>query len=750
MAMADGRLGRRPCGPARAIERAAWDDEPWLLLGALEQAVGERAAAEAAYGEAIERAPVHWRSAHARALLRLDHGDLDGAAADIELVQAQFPEFIGLIFARARLDLAQGRVAEAAEGFERYLGGLPADVDALFYAALAAEALGNVAQAQEYRERLGSRPGQGWRKLWLEARVLLDRNDAEAAEALLREPLAQGEAPALLTLLYADALTRQGRFDEALELLQRAHGARPESPGLRAALARLKMRSGDRDGAIALAESLSAEDPGNALAVEILADAALAEGGFDSAWLSRLQDAAGAAPQNAKLRLLLGRGYAALGNLEQGCAAVTDALLMGATADALSDLGRFKCAMRAPKRLRQAYERLSSTDAETAQRLLALFPDAVGGEDQGLGPAQAALAADPDDPTLRGALAANQLRAQQLDAAQATLDEAPEDQRGEPALIRGRAALAMARGDFLATERELQALSALDPTAAEPFFTLAAAALAADDPAAAGDWLSEGLGRDPTSPVGEAIAARLFAAEATDDGRRALIDLVKLAAPESPVVPSLDAQRLLAAGRNAEALAVLRRAAERHSDSAGLMLLLAMALDAEGQTEQAIAQSQAWLDTHPVASNLAHWLAQAQIKTGALDAAIATYRRLLMQAPVDALALNNLAVLVTEDDPTEAATLAGRALELAPESADFLDTYGAALLAKGEPDAARGYLERAYAGSGGNPAIGLNLARAELALGRADAAAKLLRDLVSQDFPDQAQAQALLRQAQTP
>jgi tetratricopeptide (TPR) repeat protein len=77
------------------------------------------------------------------------------------------------------------------------------------------------------------------------------------------------------------------------------------------------------------------------------------------------------------------------------------------------------------------------------------------------------------------------------------------------------------------------------------------------------------------------------------------------------------------------------------------------------------------------------------------EKAAEAYRQLLELSPDNALAMNNLAYVLTEnlDQPEEAVEMAQRAIELQPDNALVLDTLGWALFKTGRNDGARAALE---------------------------------------------------------
>jgi tetratricopeptide (TPR) repeat protein len=104
------------------------------------------------------------------------------------------------------------------------------------------------------------------------------------------------------------------------------------------------------------------------------------------------------------------------------------------------------------------------------------------------------------------------------------------------------------------------------------------------------------------------------------------------------------------------------------------------------------------------------------------------YRNVLTMQPNHALALNNLAYLLWQQDEAseEAVSLARRAVDLMPESPDLLDTLGVVLLAVGKPAEAETHLRKALAGRPSDVNIGLNLVDAMLHQNRFDEASRQL------------------------
>jgi tetratricopeptide (TPR) repeat protein len=105
--------------------------------------------------------------------------------------------------------------------------------------------------------------------------------------------------------------------------------------------------------------------------------------------------------------------------------------------------------------------------------------------------------------------------------------------------------------------------------------------------------------------------------------------------------------------------------------------------------------SQLWVGATP--KNTTALLARADLlmSTSRNIEAQAVYQNILDLTPENTAALNNLAWLLRESDPTKALGLAKRATELAPQNASILDTYGWILHLSGNHQEAKKHIQQA-------------------------------------------------------
>jgi Flp pilus assembly protein TadD len=125
---------------------------------------------------------------------------------------------------------------------------------------------------------------------------------------------------------------------------------------------------------------------------------------------------------------------------------------------------------------------------------------------------------------------------------------------------------------------------------------------------------------------------------------------------------------------------------------------------------------------------------------------VAQYQEIIARDPDNVIALNNLAWLTREQDPTGALRYARRAEGLAPDNAAVLDTLAMVELANGNNAQALRAIDRALAQSKSDPTMRYHRAMIYVALGDPATAREHLQSLLEEQaqFPESAQAEILL------
>lgn len=266
-----------------------------------------------------------------------------------------------------------------------------------------------------------------------------------------------------------------------------------------------------------------------------------------------------------------------------------------------------------------------------------------------------------------------------------------------------------ALGDARRAEPLYRRAIALDPTHAGAHYGLGASLVALGQPRPAADAFSRAGELDASNPLPPLALAEALASVGDLDGAQAAAERANQLVPGHAGALLLKGEILLRRGDGEGALAAFTAAAAADADSGAADLGLARVHHAAGRTAEA--------ERH--------------------------YRAAIAKNANDALALNNLASLLTQrpgQGPT-AVRLAERAVALAPQQADFLDTLGWAQRAMGQLAQAEANLSKAAAAAPRSAAIHYHLGVVLAERNRPQAARQALETALRLD-PEFAEAAA--------
>jgi tetratricopeptide (TPR) repeat protein len=202
-------------------------------------------------------------------------------------------------------------------------------------------------------------------------------------------------------------------------------------------------------------------------------------------------------------------------------------------------------------------------------------------------------------------------------------------------------------GEYIAAHAQLESLVAANPGYVEGLRLLAGAKQALGDPAQAESLLRRALAIDPLS---------------------------------TPTLTTL-AEVLLLSGRSAEAVPLLRRALQGTAPHPRAALLLARHYLSTGQPDLVLEVATPWCESGRADADLAALHVAAYGALGRQGEAVAIYRRLVAQAPDNAVALHTLAVaLNAAQQPEEAERIARQTLLRGRPTAALHFTHARSLL----------------------------------------------------------------------
>jgi putative PEP-CTERM system TPR-repeat lipoprotein len=721
----------------------------WQTLGMIEYAAQDYAAADAAYTRAIEHGRSAWGDHYRRALARIDSRDLEGARKDTEIVAAAAPGFAGLAYLRGRTHLLENDPAAAVNELDSYLLAAPDDPRAIYYAALALYQSERYVQAEEYLERLASRFDASVTTATLLGLTRLQRGDAAgAADAVARFANSDAATPATLEVLRR-ALVAQGRSDEAGRIVSQMVARFPDLASAHLLLAQQLAASGDAEGAVAQVRTALEQEPDNTQARVLLIRNLLLANDSDGA-LAEAEALVAAEPESPLAHTVLAAVHTRRQELDAARGEFRKALELdpGYTRAALAlaalDLGSDDAGGA-----RTTLDDLLAVDPANTSALLARagLERRTAGDAAYIDRLRTDLAANPDNLTLRLTLARAYLGRDDAEAALKLLQDAPADQNDQPMLLLLRAQAELTAGRGQSAVVTLAALAEQNPRAAQPHYLLAVANARIGDLRAAEQQLTDGLALDRTNALGAAQLAAVLSALPSDDERTALLGRLGRMAPEQPAVAAARANLARRQREFSTALSLFEDLRRRHPDTAEFVLGQAQTLNEAGRPAEAGSTLQTWLDNHPRSLSARMLLAQIAMQNGESKTAIEQYRQVLELRPEQPIAMNNLAMLIAAQAPEEALELAERGLKQRPDEPAFLDTAGLALLELGQNERARDMLARAHQGTP-DPSIAYRYAKALAATGDRDKARRVLLQNAGKSYPEQDEAEALLRSLQ--
>lgn len=269
----------------------------------------------------------------------------------------------------------------------------------------------------------------------------------------------------------------------------------------------------------------------------------------------------------------------------------------------------------------------------------------------------------------------------------------PDDPHAQASLGRYLAV----KGDAAGAQAALRRAAELDPGAFRPRIDLADLLASSARPADAIPFYEQAIALQP-GHAGAHFGLGVAAARAGDaDRARASLERAAAIEPANPL-PALELGWLALARRDwQQATTQAERALAIQPRLVSALVLRGDIHDAQGRADAALA---AYADAARAAPAAAlPWMrtAMLQHRSARLDEAVAAYRRVIAIDAAQPLAYNNLAAIAVDrrQDLAQAEQWARKAIELAPQAADFHDTLGWVLRARGKLPAARKALERA-------------------------------------------------------
>lgn len=658
-----------------AMEHDAEDPEVWLWKARLAHRQGRLGEASEAYTRALEdigRYDVMTRRKYETIadmieVLR-ENGDISEAFVYEEMLANSAPGTIRSGMNAARQAYSEGDLSAAATHLEEVLAQAPGHREAGIRLGIIRFQQGQMERADELLSRYAEEAGAGeLTKMLAAARIQLKRPDE--ARRLLEELDPQGNDPGVVALIGISALS-SGENQLGRGLIEQSLAMAPDNTDLRVRFARYLVSQGEHDTAH-----------------------------------KQLNTAIERAPDAEQPRAFLARLLAERGEHEQANQVVEQWLEDHPDSAAARNLaGDLAQLQGEPDRARELYRKAIEMDerAPASHHALGALEARDGNAEPALEHLREAVRYAPDNPGyIRDLVAVARNHGEETavndfiatTAEQTDSATAPHRYLLELALKNGDDERASELADTIA--KRLGNGEQRAATIGGAYLNAARASAEAGDGDRARELVREGRQRYAQhEPLALFDAQLQFEADRVADARDSLRS-VKTEHPESPRPYLVEARHLAQRGKHAEAADLYQLAREK-SDSPETVVRQVRALREADRERRAIEILEQAIERFPEASRLPLDLAMIHQSRGNSESARSAYERTLELAPDNAVALNNLAWLLHEEDPAEALKLAEKAYRNNPEAASIADTYGWILFRNGNLEKSIEMLESAH------------------------------------------------------
>lgn len=738
VARAQGRLQNSLQYTRQAIELAPQDPECWYQNAETLRALGDSAAALAAFDRALELNPHSMRVRLSRAVEFLNRGELEQARDDAQLVHDANAQDLMAAFVLWRALAGLGQTAEANEALA-FLGqgltsikeeALMQEPYLLRLGAWFAFARRDLARCERYLTQFVSlRPNDANIQILL-GRVKLMLDDPKAAIRLL-QPLSQ-RYPNNLTVLspLGQAYFKIGHYGEAAAMFERAAALATDTNALSAELALSRIGTGNWDDAMGgLKHSVETDDA--PLRAGLLLTVLQFKNGERAAALATIKGIVTAQPNPAAYNLL-GIMEAANGNSAGARAAFKLAESMApGFVPAEYNLAKLDLAEGDLSAATRRLELIVERDPRRSSALLGLADVALirGDAEMAVGWLEKAASVDPDNVEVQARRVDLYLdlgrNNEALNAATLLVQRKPENSVALEALAVAQAA----DGRNEDARRNFRTAVRYAGFNGPQLLDIAQQQVRLDDYVEARKTLQKASQSAMVATTAASALARLEIRLKNFDSALEQIEALREDESNAVLARILTGEVLLAQERPAEAVAEYEAA---HALDAGTASIIGLfdAMSATGRRDEAIAELEKWSANHPQDIEAQRKLALWYLPTRQFGKAKALHERLLQGAPNDPVLLSNLARLYQLEGDKRARSLAERAVAAKPDWPVALDTLGWILVMEGETARGLEYLREAISREN-NPLTRYHLAQALNELGRVNEARVELRRLLN-------------------
>mgnify|MGYP003667343233 FL=1 len=667
------------------LERSPDAAQAWSVSGDVYMRQRKLDEALKAYSEAIKHQQYSPVEHLKRGMIRLQLKDYAEALADARALLGYSPSnpagnyIKGIVlFQKGQYTQAQRPLALAEPAWQQF----PL---VLFFLGSTNLMLDNLEQAATYAGKFYDTFPDNLAGRKLLATIRLKQKQFPQIEPLLAPVLEENPDDVDTLTLLANALLFDNRVDEGIALLEQVAQLQPASASARIRLGTGLILGGENAAANEQLETALELDPQFQQAGVLLILSHLQAQDYTGA-IDAAKNYQQRHPGNAMSYNLLGRAYLENDQAQDARKAFEKAIdVSPGDPSASHQLAKMAEAEGQAARARDYYEAVLEHHRNHLSTLiqLALLDAEEGNEEAVIEGMERAMTAHPTALQPRLLLGRYYLalgKPELLPPLFATLNNA---QRRSPKVMLLLALSQISDADNIAAKYTLEEMLRATPETPETYHLLAMAAAGSGDGEQARASLQAALALNPQFLPSRLALARMDLGKRELAAFREHLDLLVELAPESVDVLQL---RAAAAGLDQkpdEALAFSRQVFAL-APSTQTAVELAHYLNFAGDSSAASSVLREWVAEHPSDQSARLALGEQLGLTGHRKESLAQYEAVLEADAKNIRALSALSLALRQSDPEQALTLAEKASELAPESADVLDTLALAASANGD------------------------------------------------------------------
>ena len=702
-----------------ALAASPNDPEATVIKADLEVSQGRRDEALKIVEHAVEANPNAVSARFALASLLITSGQVEKAATQVDAMKKIAPRDLRTPYLEALVEFSRGDAARAREPIQKVLGAKPDHLPSLYLSGLIDLRLGSLAAAEEQlRKVVAQVPNEVSARRALAATYLRMGQPTRAIDTI--EPALERAPDDPVTLrVAAEAYLASRNVGKASRYYERANAIDKGNVGSQVRLAQVRIATGDTARAFKDLEVLSESDASQYQADLALVSAHLRRGEFDQALqaANRLEQKQ---PKNPLSYNVKGTVYAAKRDFKSARANYEKALQVDPKYfTAARNLALLDLQDRKPEEARKRYEQMLANDPKSEPRLLALAELlALTGQppDQVKAAIGRAITADPSSVPARLALVTYSMRQGDTKAALAAAQSAQAALPNDPKIVEAVGATQVAVGDLNQALAAYQRLAQLQPENAAALVRLAEIQSRLKDSAGAIETLRKGLAVQPDSAQLLLALAKNYVVSGRTEEAIAEARKLQKERPDRALGFAIEAEVLASQKKWAQAATIYRDALARQPIPA-LAVRRYAALSNAGTPTDAAHMAERWSQEHPKDLTLHLFIAEQSQFRKDMPTAIAHYRAILTIEPDNIVALNNLALALSDSGDAKASDYAEQAYRLSPYNPDIMDTLGWVLVQAHETARGTELLRAASNVSPTNGEIRLHFAKALIQAG---------------------------------